>query len=71
MYNTIYDAWDHKLYSIVTLKINSIYTTTVFYDIPCSTDIKTVEVLKTKNWFKHFLNHRKMIKKYAKNMFVY
>lgn len=33
MYNTIYDAWDHKLYSVVTLKINIVFIQLQFFTI--------------------------------------
>ena len=65
MYNTTYDAWGNKVYTITTFKISGSYETIVFYYEPYSMEIKRLEEHSTKNWFKQFVNHYKMMRKYV------
>lgn len=64
MYNTVSDAWDNEVYTVITLKVDSKYETLVFYHEPYTMDVKQIEVLITSNWFKKIFNHYKMTYKY-------
>ena len=64
MYKTTYDAWGNKVYTIATFKVSGVYETIVFYHEPFSMEIKRLEEHTTTNWFKQFINHYKMTKKY-------
>lgn len=65
MYKTTYDAWGNKVHTITTCKIGGVYETLVFYYEPYTMEIKRIEEFTTKNWFKQFINHYKMMRKYV------